>query len=289
MNFKTKIIKPFDPWRSPLCTCPKKFSLNPYTGCAHGCIYCYATYIPNFYSPRRKKDLIKKVKEDLKKIPEGSIISISNSSDPYQPLEEKYKDFRECLKLFLNYNFKILIITKSDLVLRDIDLLKKLKSAVTITITTLKKEILKKLEPNTPPSEIRFEALKILEENGILTGLRLDPIFPYLTEDEIEEIVKKAKEVKIKHIVASTFKMKFDSLKRFEKAFPKEAKKLMPLYFKEGQKIKNSWYLPKSLREKLIKRVKKICQKYQIPFASCREGFLKFQTSKSCDGSHLII
>ncbi|MBC7074011.1 radical SAM protein [Candidatus Parcubacteria bacterium] len=286
----TQLIKPFDPWQSPLCTCPKKFSFDPYTGCGHRCIYCYATsYIPNFYFPRRKKDLIKRVKRDLEKIPENSLISISNSSDPYQPLEKKYGEFRECLKLFLNYNFKILIITKSNLVLRDIDLLKKLRCTVTITVTTLNEKICKKLEPFAPPSKKRFEALKILAKNKIPTGLRLDPVFPFLTENEIEEIVKKAKESGALHIVGSTFKPRFDSWKRFERVFPKEAKKLKPLYFEKGQKIKNSWYLPEKLRRELMEKIFSVCQKYKISFATCREGFLDLKTAKSCDGSHLIL
>jgi DNA repair photolyase len=287
---KTILIKPFDPWGSPYCTCPKKFSFDPYTGCEHKCIYCYATsYIPNFYFPRRKKDLIKRVFKDCQKIPENSLISISNSSDPYQSLEEKFKDFRECLKIFQNFNFRILIITKSDLVLRDIDILKKLRCAVTITITTFKKEVLKKLEPKAPNSEQRLRALKILAENKIPTGLRLDPIFPYLNEEEVEEIVRKAKEAKVQHIVASTFKPRFDSWKRFELKFPKIAKKLKSLYFEKGQKIKNSFYLPENLRRNLMEKVFDACQKYQIPFATCREGFLNLKTSKSCDGSHLTI
>lgn len=285
----TQLIKPFDPWRSPYCTCPKKFSFDPYTGCGHKCIYCYATsYIKNFYLPRRKKDLLRKIKKDLEKIPENSLISISNSSDPYQPLEEKFKEFRECLKIFSEKNLRILILTKSDLVLRDIDLLKKIKCAVTITITTLKKEILKKLEPFAPDSEKRLNALKILAENKIPIGLRLDPIFPFLNEDEIEEIVKKASKSKVSHIVASTFKPRYDSWKRIEKIFPKIAKRLKPLYFKKGKKIKNSWYLPENLRKNLIEKAFDACQKFQITFATCREGFFDLKTANSCDGSHLI-
>jgi len=286
---KTQIIKPFDPWGSPLCTCPKKFSFDPYTGCEHSCIYCYATsYIPNFYRPRRKKDLLKRVRRDLEKIPENSLISISNSSDPYQPLEEKFKEFRECLKIFQNFNFRILIITKSDLVLRDIDLLKNLRCAVTMTVTTLNEKIYKKLEPNAPPSERRLKALKILAENKIPTGLRLDPIFPFLNENEIEEIVKEAAKIGIKHIVASTFKPRYDSWKRFERVFPKIVKKLKPLYFEKGEKIKNSFYLPRDLRKNLMEKVFNACQKYKISFATCREGFLKLKNAQSCDGSHLI-
>jgi DNA repair photolyase len=157
-----------------------------------------------------------------------------------------------------------------------------------MTITTFKKEILKKLEPKAPDSEKRLEALKILSENGIPTGLRLDPIFPYLNEDEVEEIVKKAKEIGIQHIVASTFKPRLDSWKRFERVFPKIAQKLRTLYFERGEKVKNSFYLPKGMRRKLMERVFEVCQKYQISFATCREGFFDLKTSKSCDGSHLI-
>lgn len=115
---------------------PKKYSLNPYTGCGHRCIYCYATYIPNFFQPRRKKNLVERIENDLERIPSESIISLSNSSDPYTPMDEEHQDTRDCLETMKGYNLGILLVTKSDLVLRDIDLLRNLKSAVTLTITT---------------------------------------------------------------------------------------------------------------------------------------------------------
>ena len=281
------IIRPFDPWRGKLCTCPDKYSLNPYTGCGHGCIYCYATYIPNFYKPRRKKDLLKRIKKDLEKTPSGSLLSISNSSDPYVPMDKKYEDIRKCLQLLRNYDFRVLLITKSDLVLRDIDIIKDLHSAVTFTITTLEKEVYSKLEPNAPEPEKRLQAIKELNKAGIPTGLRLDPIFPQLNDKEIEEIVKKANDARVKHIVTSTFKPRYDGWRRFERAFPEVAKNLKPLYFKQGEKISNAWYLPREIRESLMLKVRKECLKYDIPFATCREG-LGMNTSKSCDGSHLI-
>ena len=281
------VIRPFDPWKSRLCTCPEKYSLNPYTGCGHGCIYCYATYIPNFYKPRRKKDLLKRIRKDLEKIPRGSIISISNSSDPYVPIDKEYEDTRKCLQLLRDYDFRILLITKSDLVLRDIDILQELNSAVTPTITTLKKEIYSRLEPNAPEPEKRLNAIKELDKAGIPTGLRLDPVFPQLNDMEIEEIVKKASEAGVKHIVTSTFKPRYDGWRRFEKAFPETARNLKPLYFKQGEKISNAWYLPREIRKNLMLKVKEECSKYGIPFATCREGF-GINTSKSCDGSHLI-
>ena len=277
---------PFDPWKNPLCTCPPKFSLNPYTGCSYGCLYCYASsFIKDFFKPREKKNFLRILKKEVEKLPKESLISLSNSSDPYQKLEEKFLFTRKALEIFKEKNFRVLIITKSDLVLRDLDLLSKMRVAVTITITTLKH--FKKLEPGAPPPQKRIEALKILKKAKIPVGLRLDPIIPFLNEDEIEEIIEKVAPF-ILHLTTSTFKPKIDSWKRFKKAFPQIAKKLEKLYFEKGEKIQNSWYLPKKFRKTILLKVKKICDKEKISFSCCREGFLELNSAKSCDGSHLI-
>ncbi|MEM4848307.1 MAG: radical SAM protein, partial [Ignisphaera sp.] len=78
------IIKPFDPWRSSLCTCPTKWVVHPYTGCSHGCLYCYATsYIPKHYMVRAKGRFLERLRRDIPKIPRGALIEMSSSSDPY--------------------------------------------------------------------------------------------------------------------------------------------------------------------------------------------------------------
>ena len=281
------LIQPFDPWRSKLCTCPPKYSFNPYTGCAHGCIYCYASaYIPHFRECRPKLDLIRKVIKEAGKIPPNSLISMSNTSDPYPPMEKERGNTRRCLEIFQAHDFRVLIITKSDLVAKDIDILANMRSAVTITITSLK--FFAKLEPNAPSPFLRFQALRKLKEAGVPVGLRLDPIFPHLNEDEIEEIVSKAASLGVSHIVSSTFKPRWDSWGRFQKSFPEIAKETYHLYFELGQKVGNSWYLPRELRLNLMLRVKKSCENQGLTFACCREGFKELHTAKSCDGSHLI-
>ncbi|RLF44210.1 MAG: radical SAM protein, partial [Thermoplasmata archaeon] len=117
------LITPFDPWKSKLCTCPKKYSFSPYTGCSHACIYCYITsYIPNAFKVRLKKDLFRRLKKELHKV--DTFISMSNSSDPYVPEERDFKVTRKCLRIFKENKIKVLIITKSDIVARDVDLLK---------------------------------------------------------------------------------------------------------------------------------------------------------------------
>ncbi len=287
-NVRTYVIKPFDPWKSRLCTCPPKFSFDPYTGCEHGCLYCYASsYIRNFYRCRPKQNLISKIRHDLKLLPKNSLISMSNSSDPYTPMESKLKLTRRCLEEFLGKDLRVLIITKSDLVVRDIDLLKKFKAAVTLTITTIEDELARKLEPNAPPPSRRIEALSKLSQEKIPVGVRVDPIIPFLNDD-FKRLLKEIKNAGARHVTASTFKPRWDSWRRMEKAFPEVCRKLRPLYFEEGQRIGRSYYLPKSLRYRLMKSVAEECRKLKLTFATCREGFPELTDAKTCDGSHLI-
>ncbi len=282
------VINEFDPWDSEMCTCPEKYSLNPYTGCGHRCIYCYSTYIPNFFEPRRKKNVVERVKKDVKKIPEGSLISISNSSDPYIPKDEEHGDTREILKILKKEDMKVLVVTKGVHVRRDIDVLKKMHSAVTISISTLKEDIQEKLEPNAPSPRTRLDLVKSLAVEGISVGVRFDPIFPELTESEIPRVVRKVEEAGAEHIVSSTFKPRGDSWKRFKLAFPEIAEDLEELYFEEGEKIDNSYYVPEEKRKEILGTVAKECEENDIPFATCREDLPSLKTSASCDGSHLL-
>jgi DNA repair photolyase len=284
-----KVINLFDPWKSKLCTCPTKYSFSPYTGCSHACVYCYASsYIPNFFNCRPKKDVVKKLLNDLRKIDKKIYISMANSSDPYPPVERKLKLTRACLKLLVAHNCKLLIITKSNIVERDVDILSKAKVCVSFTITTLDENLAKKLEPYAPPPKERLNAVQSLIKAGIPTTVRLDPLILGINENEIESIVEASASLGVKHITSSTFKPRLDSWKRFRNTFPRVAEKLRDLYFKQGEKISNSYYLPKELRFKLMKRVREACDKFGLTFACCREGFIELNTSKSCDGSHVL-
>ncbi len=277
-------IKKFDPWSSSLCTCPPKYTLNPYTGCSHACIYCYITsYIPNAFSVRIKKDLIRKLRRDIKGIDKNLFVSMSNSSDPYPPIERNLGITRGVLELFMHNDIRYQIVTKSDIVKRDIDILSESRCSVAITITTLDEKLAKKMEPNAPTPKQRIIALEELHDNSIPVTVRIDPIIPFINDNEVDKIIDRLSFVD--HITTSTFKPRFDSWRRFKKVFPVEAKKLEKLYFKEGEKISNSWYLPKDLRYKLLTKVREKTRECGITFGSCREGYY---SNPSCDGSHLI-
>lgn len=276
------LISPFDPWKGRLCTCPSKYSFSPYTGCSHGCIYCYITsYIPHAFHARVKKDVIARLRKEVRGREElkASYISMANSSDPYTPEERRKGVTRKALKIFQENGIPVLIITKSDLVIRDIDILSNMKASVSMSITYLKNEKMKMLEPYAPSPDKRINAIQILSENGIPCSIRLDPIIPGVNDAEIEKIVKEVSPY-CSHIVSSTIKPRIDSLRRLNELMPDVVKKM------DFERKGNTYYLPMKKRYELLKRVKEACKQYNISFATCREGF--FLAKETCDGSHLI-
>ncbi|NWF86729.1 radical SAM protein [Candidatus Bathyarchaeota archaeon] len=280
------LITPFDPWHSKLCTCPPKLTFNPYTGCDHKCLYCYATsYIPKFYTCRPKKDLIPKLKKEAAKL-NGEILSIANSSDPYPNQEAEKGLTRKCLEILTQSNCKVQIITKSNLVTRDTDLLKKMRSTVSLTITTDNDETAKIIEPHAPSSTARLKTAESLIAHGILTSIRIDPIIPFLN-DNPQQLIKTLATIGIKHITASTYKIKPDNWQRLTKALPKTTEKLKPLYFEKGEKISRYIYLPKDLRFKLMKTIRTTADNHGIKFGTCREDLSHMNTA-TCDGSWLL-
>jgi DNA repair photolyase len=280
------LITAFDPWHSPLCTCPPKLTLNPYTGCDHKCVYCYASsYIPRFYNCRPKKDLLQRLKREAAKL-KGELISIANSSDPYPTIEAEKGLTRRCLEILAKQNCRIQIITKSTTVLRDTDLLRRVPSMVAITITTDDLETAKTLEPNAPPPNERLKAAAKLIADGIPVAVRIDPIIPYVNENP-ETLVKALAETGVRHVTASTYKVKMDNWQRLSLAMPKTAEKLKPLYFEKGEKMGRYTYLPKALRIRLMENLAKLAKKHGLAFSTCREGIKGLNTT-TCDGSWLI-
>jgi DNA repair photolyase len=280
-----ELIKPFDPWKSSLCSCPPKYSLSAYTGCGHGCLYCYASsYIPKFYQPRPKKNFIQRLEKEAAKIPQESTIAISNSSDPYQPLEEELKLTHKTLEILINYNFRINLITKSDLILKDLDLLKKFKRIlITFSLTSLDDNLSKKLEPNCPPPSKRLKAIKQLSK-FMPVIVRFDPLIYPLNTKGTERVVEKIKEAGAKQIISSTYKAKTDNFKRMTKSFPEHLELWYKLYYQNGIRKNNYLYLEKTLRRNLIKKIRKEVLKNPLQFSTCRENFQDLNTAV-CDGT----
>lgn len=176
--------------KSNLPTCD--YVINPYVGCPHGCKYCYASFMKRFTGHKEAwgtfidiKLCDKKI--DLKKL-EGKSVFLSSVTDCYNPFEEKYGITRQIIGQLTNADCEILISTKSNLVLRDIELLKKLKHLkVSLSLNTLDENFKNDMDSASSVKD-RLDTLKELHDNGIYTVLFMSPIFPYITE--FKEIIK---------------------------------------------------------------------------------------------------
>jgi DNA repair photolyase len=280
------IISNFDPWRSSLCTCPSKLTFNPYTGCDHNCIYCYATsYIPNFRNCKPKNNLLARLKREAAKL-NGEVLAMSNSSDPYPNAESKLGLTRQCLKILAENNVRLQIFTKSSLVTRDIDLLSKIPCTVAFTITTLDESLACVLEPKAPAPSERLRAIKALVAHEIPVIVRIDPVIPTLNES-LAELISAVSALGVKHITSSTYKVKADNWMRLKTALPQTAEALEPLYFKEGETQAGSRLLPKQYRIKLLSKIRQLAIKRGMQFGVCREGLSELNTA-ACDGSWLL-
>jgi DNA repair photolyase len=280
------VLAKFDPWQSSMCTCPSKLTLNPYTGCDHGCIYCYASsYVSNFAKCRPKKDLVRRLARESDRL-KGEIVSVSNSSDPYPNMEAETGLTRSCLEILSTHNCKIQIVTKSSLVVRDIDLLKRASSMIALTITTHDDSVARVLEPQAPSLSDRLRAVEKLVRNGLAVTVRIDPIIPFLN-DEPEKLVKKIASLGVKHITSSTYKVRPQNWKRLSASLPSLAGKLRPLYFEEGEKVSGYLLLPRDLRVRLMERVRFSADRFNVKFGTCREGLSELNTG-TCDGSWVL-
>ena len=187
-----------------------KNGMNLYRGCTHGCIYCDSrsdVYSMNhkFEDIEVKENSIELLKKELLKRPKA-MIGTGAMTDPYVPLEKHLKYVRKSLELIYRYGFGFTCITKSDLVLRDLDLLKKInvksKVVIQMTLTTADDDLCSILEPNVCLTSRRFEVLKILRDEGIATVVWLCPILPYIndTHENIDKILDMCIEADVRGI-----------------------------------------------------------------------------------------
>ena len=216
-------------------------------------------------------------------------VSMSNSSDPYPPMEKDLKITRGSLALMKRYGFPVLILTKSDLVTRDIDILSSMPSVVSITITTMDENLAKKLEPMAPLPEKRLRAVERLKSSGIQVAVRIDPIIPGMNdgEEDLESLVKELANMGVNQIISSTYKAKPDNFKRVIGVFKDRREELRRIYYEKGEVVRGIRYAPQELRYRILKNLRDIATSHSIPFSVCREG-LDLNTAKTCDASHLL-
>ncbi len=201
------------------------YALNPYRGCEHACVYCYAPYVlrckekwGTFVEP--KVNIARVLSRELKGKLKG-VVGISTVTDPYQPLERKYELTRNCLELLLKYDFPISIQTKSALVLRDLDLIKQFsRKDIGLTITTIEDEAREKYEPNASSVKERLFALKEIAESGVSSWAFIGPIMPYISDRErcLEALLEAIAAAGVSYIMIDKLRIKpglWDGIEKF--------------------------------------------------------------------------
>lgn len=181
-----------------------EYTMNIYRGCCHGCIYCDSRSrcynVNEFNKIKVKENALEIIENDLRRKNKKGIIGTGSMSDPYNPLEQKLRLTRGALELVDEYGFGIFIATKGKLLMRDVDILRRIKKhspvICAVTITCADDGMSKKIEPDAPSSSERFQILRKLWDEGIYCGVLLGPVLPYITDSiqNILQVVQKAHE-----------------------------------------------------------------------------------------------
>ena len=251
-----------------------KNGMNLYRGCTHGCIYCDSRstcYQMNhkFEDIEVKENAIELLEDALKRKRKKCMIGMGSMTDPYIPEELKLKHTRKALEVASKYGFGITLITKSNRVLRDLDLLKeinqKTKCVVQMTLTTYDEELCKKIEPNVSTTKERFEALLTLRDAGIPTVVWLTPLLPYIndTEENLLGILNYCKEAKVYGILCFGIGVTLRDGNReyFYAQLDKKFPNLKEQYIKE---YGNSYIINSKNNTKLMKIFYEFCEKNKI-------------------------
>ncbi len=175
------------------------YTVNPYVGCSHACVYCYARYYTKKFKGFDGWGSVVEVKVNAAEVLERELtrkyprkVFMSTICDPYQPIEAEYRITRKILEIFASHGgllkTKVTIVTKSTMVLRDLDLLRELKAVVALSLTTDDEDVRRLFEPNASSVSERVETLKILKENGLKTCVFISPILPMNTQKLVSMI-----------------------------------------------------------------------------------------------------
>jgi DNA repair photolyase len=272
------------PVRSLLNRCtgvrmPFTWTINPYRGCEFACKYCYARYTHEFMELRDGVDFEQKIfvkqhaadllRQELHHVKPGEEIAIGTATDPYQPAERRFEVTRGILEeLARHRGLEIGIVTKSNLILRDTEILQQIaknnRLFVNITITTLKADLARILEPRAPRPDLRLEAMQKLNQAGVAAGVICAPVLPGITDSprDLEALVRATAKAGGKYVSANSLFLKPCSAAVFLPFLEKEFPQLVESYQK---RFKDRAFLPESYRKPLSQLMKRLRQKYGIP------------------------
>jgi len=193
-------------------------------------------------------------------------VNLATVTDPYQPAESKFNITRQVLEIFLKHHNSLMLTTKSDLILRDVDILTKIAETgflnAVITLPTLNDELRKKIEPNVPSVERRLEIIRQLHEAGITVGVTAIPLLPYISDDEkdLEELIRTLTEAKADYVIVDMLNFRGESRDRFTGFLKNYDSDLIPKY----EKLYQTNYCEKNYTKKIKNQANKFIKKYKV-------------------------
>jgi DNA repair photolyase len=257
---------------------PFSWTINPYRGCEFACKYCYARYTHEFMELRDplaferliyvKQNVAGQLRRDLKKVKKEEMIAIGTATDPYQPAERRYEVTRSILEeLALHEGYDIGIVTKSNLVVRDADVLRRIgernKIYVNVTVTTLDYRLAHILEPRAPRPDMRLAAVRELNNAGVPAGVICAPVVPGLTDGvrELDALVKATKDHGGQYIYANPLFLKECSAKVFMPFLEKEFPHLVEKY---RQRYAGNAFVSAAYRKRISELMRKLREKHGL-------------------------
>ena len=257
---------------------PFTWTINPYRGCEFACKYCYARYTHEFMEMHDGLEFERKIyvkqnagwllRRDLKKVKRGQSIAIGTATDPYQPAERRFGMTRSILEELSHHaGFDISIISKSNMILRDMDLFKKIAEqnelSINLTVTTTDAELARLLEPRAPRPDLRLEAVRRFHDAGLRAGVAIAPVLPGITDSpkSLDAVVKAAADAKAQWIFANPLFLKPCSEKVF---MPFLADKFPELLKSYQERYERNAYLPAAYRKQISTLVRKLKERYEI-------------------------
>ncbi|WP_019177073.1 SPL family radical SAM protein [Methanomassiliicoccus luminyensis] len=187
------------------------FAMNPYRGCAHGCAYCYAPYVMRVPMAEWTKVSVKENMPAVlaREVPRPGVVGLGTVTDPYQPLEKATCLTRRCLEVLRKAETATSVLTKSALVTRDLDILRRMKAVeVGITVTTIDDELGKALEPGASLQSERLRAARELVDAGVPTYIFLGPIIPLVTDDRLDDLISAIADTGVKRVMADRLNLR---------------------------------------------------------------------------------
>ena len=212
------------------------YCVNPYVGCLHACVYCYARFMRRFTGHGEpwghfldiKLNAPEILAKELTKKPKRGTVLLGSVTDAYQSSERKYRLTRAILEILLKHDFPVSILTKSDLVVRDMDLIKQFSNCeVGLTVTSMNKNVARNFEPRAASPKRRIEALATLHQNGIATYAFIGPIMPGLTN---LEAIFETIQGKVAFVMAESLNLKCDNRHFIEAVLSAKYPELIPVY-----------------------------------------------------------